>query len=359
MAKRDPNKTARNKAIEQMKQGLRSLLPIAIPETDKDNEMSLNAFIGSKAEKFLDLKNEVIKSPEEYVSKWLQGLEKCLSNGDQGTIILLHDYLTDNTKPNFNKNCELFLRRSFLNHYDELSKTRPGESESYYWFGLNNAQHGLFIAPRFNATENEWENDKSEIRAFSETYWTIGHVLKTGLCYQGEDRIYSFANIEAYLSFFYNQVRLTQSTYQTEIASRYIDYVRNSPQPNKIPLLLPEVRFNSHKSRHQHRLDFLIINPYTMDKIGFDLSPWSTHGKLSGRKKTLKKLNSEALANFEAEISKMKAFYKKHNIYTLIFADSELNNMDTLFSEFEKFLNPAEPPVQLSLNLIDEYFGIK
>ena len=71
MAKRDPNKTARNKAIEQMKQGLRELLPLTLPEIDKyDNELSLNAFIGSKAEKFLDLKNEVIKSPEEYVGKF-------------------------------------------------------------------------------------------------------------------------------------------------------------------------------------------------------------------------------------------------------------------------------------------------
>jgi hypothetical protein len=365
MAKRDPNKTARNKAIEQMKQGLRELLPSTLPEIDRyDNELSLNAFIGSKAEKFLDLKNEVIKSPEEYVSKWLYGLSKCLENGEQGTIIDMHDYLRDPSKVHFRKYCELFLRRSFLNHYEELSKTRPREDESYYWFGLNDAQHGLFVTPRFNINNSEWENDKSEIRAFSETYWTIGHVLKTGLCYQGEDRIYPFRDIEAYLNFFYDQVRLTKSQYQIEIADKYIEFVRSSLQPEKIPLLLPEIRFNSLKIRHEHRLDFLVINPYTMDKIGFELSPWSTHGQLTlkskndNKVKTSKEVNTEALQNFEKETNKMKDFFKKHNIYTLIFTESDLKDMNNVFDEIKKFLHPMEPPVQLSLNLIDEYFGI-
>jgi hypothetical protein len=363
MAKRDPNKTARNRAIEQMKNELRVLLPLTLPETDRDNEMSLNAFIGSKAEKFLDLKNEVIKSPEEYVSKWLLGLTKCLEDGEQGTILQLHDYLRDPHKQYFRKYCDLFLRRSFLNHYEELSKTRPRENESYYWFGLNNAQHGLFVTPRFNKINSEWENDKSEIRAFLETYWTIGHLLNTGLCYQGENRIYPFKDVEAYLNFFYDQVRLTNSQYQIEIADRYIDYVRNSTQQEKIPLLIPEIRFNSLKIKHEHRLDFLVINPYTMDKIGFELSPWSTHGNLTkkkktGEEKTMKELNSEALQNFEYEITRMRAFFKNHNIYTFIYSDSDLKNIDGIFDEIRKLLNPTEPPVQLSLNLIDEYFGL-
>lgn len=364
MAIRDPNKTARNKAIEQMKQQLRQLLPLTLPETGSyDREDSLNAFIGSKAAEFLDLKNEVIKSPEEYVSKWVAGLRECLENGKQGTIIHMHDYLTDPRNKNFRKYCELFLRRSFLKHYEELSKTRPREGESYYWFGLNDAYHGLFVTPRFNKNNSEWENDKSEIRAFPYTYWTIGHVLKTGLCYPGLEKTYRFTNIEAYLNFFFSQVRLTKSSYQIEIAEKYIEFVQNSSQPEKIPLLIPETRFNDHKTHHGHRLDFLVINPYTMDKIGFELSPWSTHGKLTLKKdskvKTSKEINTEALQNFEEEINKMKEFFKKHNIYTIIFTESDLKDMDFVFEEMKKYLNPMEPPVQLSLNLIDEYFGIR
>lgn len=358
MTQGDPNKTARNKAVLAMKEELRDLLPAVLAEVHNDDEASLNAFIGSKAELFIDLKNDVIRSPEEYVSKWLQGLTKSLSEGAAKKIILLHDYLADVTKVNFRKYCEIFLRRSFLKHYDELSKIRPREDEANYWFGLNDAQHGIFVTPRFNF-EGKWENDKSEIRAFPETYWSIGHVLKTGLCYQDENRIYSFSGVEDYLNFFYNQVRLTKSKYQLEIADRYIDFVRSSPLPNKIPLLIPELRFNAEKIKHQYRLDFFIINPYTMDKIGFEFSPWSTHGQLTGKDKNLKELNAEALSNFEKELNKMKAYFKKFNVFTLTYSDSDLKDMDTVFNDIKKYLNPSEPPTQLSLNLIDSYFGIK
>ncbi|MNE26127.1 hypothetical protein D3C80_1194790 [compost metagenome] len=95
-----------------------------------------------------------------------------------------------------------------------------------------------------------------------------------------------------------------------------------------------------------------------MDKVGFELSPWSTHGKLSGKNKTLIELNKEAQQNFENEIQKMKAYYKKFNIYTIIYSDSDLQDVNKIFQDMMKYLSPAEPPTQLSLNLIDEYFGI-
>lgn len=357
MSKRDLNKTARNKAINNMKEELRKLLPFVLKETDRESEASVNAFIGHKAEFFLDLKHDVIKSPEEYVSRWLQGLSKQLENGAQGAIISIHDHLKDARKPNFRKYCELFLRRSFLKHYDELSKTRPHETNAHYWFGLNDAHHGIFITPRYNSAQ-EWENDQSEIRTFSELYWSIGHMLKTGVCFQGEKRNYNFPDLDSYLNFFYDQVRLTKSQYQIEIAQMYIDFVKSSPKPNRIPLLLPEVRFNAEKTKHEYRLDFLVINPYTMDKIGFEISPWSTHGELSGKYKTLKELNKEALYNFEKEIKKMKAYFNKFNIHTVIFTDSDLEDMTKVFEEIKKYLSPVDPPLQLSLNLIDEYFGI-
>ena len=67
-------------------------------------------------------------------------------------------------------------------------------------------------------------------------------------------------------------------------------------------------------------------------------------------------LNDEAKANFEKEIKKVKAYYKKYGIYTFIYPDSELKDLDTLFSEIAKSLNPAAPPEQLSLHLIQDYF---
>lgn len=353
--KRDPNKTARNKTIDRMQHELRTMVDTVMYEIDRDSELSVNAYIGSKADDFLDLKNDVIRTPEEYVSKWLQGLDEGYKAGKGNRFRDMHDRLKDPANSTFRKYCELFLKRSFLKHYNELSKVRPGDEEAHIWFGLNDADFGLFVAPRFNPMSGNWENDKSEIRAFTETYWTIGHLLKTGLCIPKIDRKRQFRSVEEYLDFFYDQLRLTKSIYQVAVAERYIDFVKASSNPLQVPLLIPEVRLQE-GLKHGHRLDFLVINPYTMDKIGIELSPWSSHGRISGKHKTLKAINEEAKANFEAEIRKVKSYYKKYGIYTFIYPDSELADLDSLFKEIENHLNPTAPPEQLSLHLVQDYF---
>jgi len=77
--KRDPIKTARNKKIEEMKQELRALLPTVLKETGFKDEASLNAKIGGKADEFIDLKNDVIHAPLDYVNAYLEGFEGHLS----------------------------------------------------------------------------------------------------------------------------------------------------------------------------------------------------------------------------------------------------------------------------------------
>ena len=356
MAKRDPNKTARNKAIENLQTQLRTLLPIVLQETSHPSEQSLNAFIGSKANDFIDLKNDIIKSPEEYVSRWLAGLDSLLKGTHSPRHEKINDCLRERANNAFRRYVELFLRRSFLKHFEELSKLRPRVTEAEYWFGVNDAHYGLFVSPRF--TNGRWENDKSEIRAFTERYWTIGHVLKTGLCLPGENRKYPFSRVDDYLNFFYAQVRLSKSTYQIQVADRYIQFVNSNPAPHDVPLLIPELRYGEDGRKHVYRLDYLVINPFTLDKIGFEFSPWSAHGLLSGKEKTLTELNAEARANFETEMNKIKAYFSKFDIYTLVFTDSDLNNIDGVFSQIAKYLTTDEPPEQLSLNLIHDYFGM-
>ena len=73
MAKRDPNKSARNWIIIKIKNELRDLLPTVLQETGVENEASLNAKIGSKTDDFFDLKNEIIHSDNEFIIKWLSG----------------------------------------------------------------------------------------------------------------------------------------------------------------------------------------------------------------------------------------------------------------------------------------------
>jgi len=351
VAKRDPNVTARNKTIKSMTEDLKELQPKVFPEVGRANEQSLNAYIGSKADEFIDLKNEVITTPEEYVHLWLKGMEKASKRYEQE----IKSHLKDPKNENFRKYTYIFLRRSFLKHYNELHKKRPDVDSAEIWFGVNDAHYGLFVTPRWNG--ECWENDKSEIRAVRFKYWTIGHVLETGLCVPDENDKYEFTEITDYLDFFKAQVRLTKSKYQVELANRYIEYVNNSEQQLDVPLLIPELRYDGSGRKHKYRLDFMLINPFTMEKIGFEISPWSTHGKLSGKDKTLIQLNKEALENFEKEMKKIREYYKKFKVPIFHFSDSDLVDMDNVWNEMSDYLNTGEPPKQLEMGMFTDYFG--
>lgn len=351
MAKRDPNVTARNKAIAQITEDMKPLQPACFKESKRTDEASLNAFIGSKADDFIDLKHEVITTPEDYVHKWITGMEKQAKHGP----VEIQTLLQNKKNKSFKKYVYMFLRRSFLKHYNELCKKRPETGDAEIWFGVNDAHYGLFVTPRWNGTN--WENDKSEIRAVRFKYWTIGHVIQTGLCYPDENDKYQFTKKEDYLAFLKAQARLTKSQYQIGIVDRYIHFVESSEHPLDIPLLIPELRYDGSGRKHKHRLDFLIINPFTMEKVGFEISPWSTHGALSGKHKTLIELNKEALENFEAEVHKARAYFKKFKIPVLHFTDSDLKDLDDVFSQISTHLDPGAPPKQMEMGLFTEYFG--
>lgn len=239
-----------------------------------------------------------------------------------------------------------FLKRTYLRNVDALSRRRPSAAEAEIWFGQNHAEYGLLVTPRY--VHGTWENDGSEIRHFPEDYWTIGHVLQTGLVVPDDPDRIEFANTNAYLTFFKNTlVRASGSKHEKAVARRYVNFVRAQPDPTRVPLLIPELRYEGRATAHTYRLDFTVIDPYTMEKVGFELSPWSSHGKLTGKGKTLKQLNAEARSNFEKEMRKHKDYYREHGIFALIYTDTDLEDPDALFLDFEKYLRPRRAVVQL------------
>lgn len=351
MAKRDPNVTARNKTIKAMTDQMKEIQPQVLLETGRESEASLNAYIGSKADDFIDLETEVITTPEHYVYCWLEGMEKDSKFYDSD----IKQNLQDPKNIYFKKYVYIFLKRSFLKHYNELYKKRPNVADAEIWFGVNDAHYGLFVTPRWNGCS--WENDNSEIRAVKFKYWTIGHVLATGLCIPDENDKYEFSKVKDYMDFLKAQVRITKSKYQVEIVNKYIEYVEDSDKPKEIPLLIPELRYDGSGKKHKYRLDFFIISPFTMDKIGFEISPWSTHGKLTGKHKTLIQLNAEALENFEKEMKKIRAYYKKFKVPIFHFSDTDLVDLNKVWEEIKEYLKTGEPPKQLEMHLFRDYFG--
>lgn len=358
MAKRDPEKTARNKQIAALKEELRTLLPKVLTETGIPSEASLNAKIGHKSDEFIDLKNEVINSPEEFISLWLTGFKEHLSTTRFRTS---YDDLFEEMQasPVFQEYLYKFLRRSYLNHYEELSKTRPSVAQSEIWIGENHADYGLLVTPRFG--RNGWENDKSEIRHFKPRYWSIGHVLESGLVIPDKNKFMTFKTVEDYLTFFEHVlVRGTASSHQKKIAELYCDHVRNEAKPLDVPLLIPEFRYDGRLPKHRYRLDFCIIDTETMNRIGFELSPWSTHGLLTGtRGKTQKEINQEASANFDKEMKKHKDFFRKHDVFVLIYTDHDLKNIAVVFADIAKYLKPKATEKQLKFQILADFFSKK
>jgi hypothetical protein len=229
-------------------------------------------------------------------------------------------------------------------------------AESAIWIGQNNADYGLLITPRF--VKGMWENDRSEIRHFPKLYWTIGHVLEAGLVVQGDPDRITFNSIEQYLRFFKNAlVRASGSPYEKAIASAYVEFVRSAKDPEKVPLLIPEFRYEGADAKHRYRLDFRIIDPFTMQKIGYELSPWSTHGYLSKLKGlTQAEINEMAKDNFE-EMTKHRSFFKKHSIYALIYTDAQFKDINGIFGDMKQYLEPVDKVVQLDFHLLDKFFA--
>lgn len=356
MAPRNPEITARNKRINQMTAELNSMQPAVLKLTGFETQFSLHGKIGGKHAHYIDIKNEVIVSPEHFIMLWLEGFRKKIESlsypggAEYETYSLLRKYKV------FQEYLYLFLQRTYWRNYEALSKKRPTVDEAEVYIGQNNADYGLLITPRFK--NGAWENDKSEVRHFKKKYWTIGHVLETGFVVPGKDQTMPFESIEAYLNFFLNVlVRNSGSEYEYKLAEMYCDFVRESATPEDIPLMIPEFRYNGIEKKHKHRLDFTIIDQPDLNKIGFELSPWSSHGHIPKTKeKSNKEINQIASSNFEREMTKHKDYFKRHGIFALIYTDSDLQKLELIFADMKKYLELRTSGQQLKLQILDEFF---
>lgn len=355
MAKRDPEKTARNKIAAEIKKELRLMLPEVLDKTKFSSIHSLHGKIGGKFAEYIDIKNAVINSSDHFISLWLQGYKQKLEEGyGEGVIYETYELLTKHQI--FKDYLFLFLKSVYIKNYEALSKKKPKLEESEIWIGQQNAEYGILITPRF--VNGKWENDKSEIRHFKPKYWSIGHILETGLLIPDREEKQEFRDLEHYLFFFRNiLVRNSGSPHERTIADLYSEFVLKSENPMDIPLLIPELRYEGIAKKHKYRLDFTIIESENLNKIGFELSPWSSHGYLSKTKKmTQKAINEVAKDNFEREMKKHRDYFKKHGIFLLIYTDENLINIDTVFEDMEKYLLPKKIGTQLKFQIFEDFF---
>ena len=350
---------ARNKLIKSLTAELKAMLPGVLVETGIFSEQSLNGIYGGKFADYIDIKNEVIHSPDHFIALYLEGFQKKAKLSPYSSHSHNLEILRNSDK--LQKYIFVFLRRVYLRNIDALSKKRPNIDEAEIWIGQNNADYGILIAPRFNIKKSQWENDKSEIRHLEQPYWTIGHLLKSGLVIPGRNERIQFTTPDEYLNFFVNVlVRNSGSKYEYALAQMYREYVLATPDPLRVPLLIPEFRYEGLKSAHKYRLDFTIIDPYQLTKVGYELSPWSTHGYLSKTKSlSAVKINKIAQDNFEREMAKHKDFFRRHGIFMLIYTDTDLMDLAKLFTDMKRYLEPKTFNEQIRFHIITDILKIK
>lgn len=319
------------------------------------NIHSLSGIIGGKNNRYVDSVRTQFSDFDDFFSRWLKGLinevkekkkQAYTHSYFKGTSAYRVSRLIDD--PYLFKYTRLFLERNFYRNYLARIRDKPTDELWSLWFGDNKMTWGLILAPVYR--NGNWTNDVSEIRRANYHYWTIGHILETGLIDPESTQKTTFHNIDQLLTFYRSVLkRVSNSTYEKEIADRYIDYINKSNDPHSEPFLIPELRYAGLNSKHKYRLDYTILNSYTMSYTGFELSPHSTHMKISGSDKTLKKHNEELLEKWEAEMDKRNNYFSSFGISTVTFTDRKLKNLQKCFDEMELLLS-ARPDERFEVN---------
>lgn len=302
----------------------------------------MHAHIGRNNNIFVDSVRMQFHSPDHFIARWLNGLtyqvhqkrdaiaRRRRYSNKKGTEQIIPEMLQD---PLLKEYIYLFLERNFYRNFQARVRAKPDDSLWQIWFGAGNLVWGLLISPALRF--GEWTNDKSQMRRETYAYWTVEHVLETGLIAPATAHPVSFSSVDAFLNFYETVLaRVSNSEYEKVISKRYIEYVRSQKDPAKIPLLIPELRYAGKETEHRYRLDFCVLNAYTMGMTGFEISPASSHMSIAGiTSKTQKELNEELSKKWSKESDKRNAYFKEYGITTITFADAELKNLDACFGE--------------------------
>ncbi|HIF9162854.1 TPA: topoisomerase II [Photobacterium damselae] len=336
--------------------------------TGKNSIHSFHAMMGANNNVYVDSVNSAFLDPKDFITQWLDGLadkikERMAENKLKPTVYgVKREYflmlaLQDRILKEY---LFLFLTRNFYRNFKERIRSKPNESLWSIWFGSGNLVWGLLISPEIR--NDDWANDKSEIRRSKFNFWTIRHVMKTGLLDPESKDPVKFNNPEDFIQFYRSVLkRVSNSQYEKAIADLYIKYLKNSSSPYEEPFLIPELRYAGKESKHKYRLDYTILNPYTMELIGFEISPASTHMAIARIKDAKKvQINRELSDKWTKEMDKRNDYFSKFGITTITFTDEELQNIDACFDVMAKYLSARGVPkisVEDSLDKVNKLFS--
>lgn len=311
---------------------------------------SFHAKIGRWNTTLVDSIRVQFSDPNDFLSRWVAGLldkvekietaQKAKYNGNVYKTEPEHELVRFLQDPLIRSYIFTFLTRNFYRNFKARTRVKPDDLLWEIWFGRGGMSWGILLSPAYRI--NAWTNDVSEIRRADYHYWTIGHILRTGLIDPASAEPITFSNVDQLLAFYRSVLkRESNSIYEQEIADRYIAYLKASSCMEDEPFLIPELRYGGVEAKHEHRLDFTILNSHTMELTGFELSPSSTHMAISGIKKDKKtqiEVNREIAEQWEKEMEKRNKYFEKFSVPVVTFTDSMLKNIDKCFEQIAKKL---------------------
>lgn len=321
----------------------------------KGRDASIHSFhgtIGNNKAVNLDMVHGTWATHEDYISSWLAGLKDLIASGrptimkDMFKVESIREYIL------------IFLERDFYRHFKERIRQKPQENLWSIWFGSETLFWGLLIAPRL--VDETWENKPGRIRRVQFGYWTVGHVLRTGLVDPENGKLYTFADLNDFLTFYESILkRVSNSIYEKQIFDFYKDYIQNSADPLSEPFLIPEFRYEGLSQKHKYRLDFTILNCHTGERIGFELSPQSTHMAVAGiRSKTQADMNKDLSKKWAHEMQKRNEYFQQFGITTITFTDDDLADMNKCFQAMKYYLEKRKPEQQSIEQQINEIISL-
>jgi hypothetical protein len=310
---------------------------------------SLHGVISLNKSQNLDLVHGKWLTYDDYIAAWLMGLKDSILSRESPSMIqqifkirTIREYIL------------LFLERDFYKHYKIRIKDKPQENLWSIWFGAENLFWGMLIVPRF--IDGAWENKPSHVRKVNFDYWTIGHIIHTGFIDPENNTVVNFKDLNDLLTFYQSILkRVSNSLYEKQIYDFYIEYLKNSDDPFSEPFLIPEFRYDGLKQQHKYRLDFTILNCFTGERIGFELSPQSTHMAVAGiRAKTQLEMNKDLALKWKREMQKRNEYFQQFGITIITFTDDDLKDMHNCFKAMQYYLTKRKSERKSVENLIEE-----
>lgn len=285
--------------------------------SDEEAIRSFEAKIGSKSDLYARIKNRSFHSATEYRDAWFKGMIEIEES--EMRRLLKNDVLREYAI--------LFLERSFLKEPLKYIRRKLVEHDREIYLGDNKNVIGVFIAPEYNSPMCQgWGSYVLKGFKTKYEYLTLGQLKQEGYL---EGRIEKDEQYEAQkisvesmedIEKFYSNFTKSGSPFEKQFIDCYLNYVREQRDWTKIPILLPEVRWNKKSVCHKYRVDYLIINYVTGRRLAIELSPDSTH--MNG---------IDIKADWHKENDKRNSYFFEYNVPTVTFTSSYLKNIQECF----------------------------